>query len=65
MPHRGNLILINDVIAACMDDIERRNLPVTTVMRRVFTLFDEGERDFETLKRAALGIEGEATTPEV
>lgn len=52
---QGNdLLLINAVIDATSDEREERGLPVLTVTRRLFALVAAGERNFDTLKSAAL-----------
>lgn len=55
MPQRHDLLLINAVIEASLDEAEKRGIALTGATRRLFALVESGERDFEVLKAAVLG----------
>jgi hypothetical protein len=55
MPERQELLLINAVIEACLNEADARDIPLLGVTGRLFKLVEAGERDFEVLKAAALG----------
>ncbi len=57
MPQRQDLLLINAVIEASLDEAEARGISLTGATRRLFALVETGERDFEVLKSAVLGTD--------
>lgn len=63
MPDGNDLLLINAAIDATVDECQHRGLPLTGVTRRLFALVDSGERDFDVLKAAALGLDADVVKP--
>lgn len=56
MPNKNDLLMINAVLDATHDARNDSDAPLTAVTRRLFELVDEGERDVEVLKQAALSF---------
>lgn len=55
MPQGQDLLLINAVIEASLDEADERGIALVGATRRLFALVDGGERNFEVLRAAALG----------
>lgn len=60
MPQNQDLLLINSVIRASMDEAEARDIPLSGATRRLFVLVEAGKRDFEVLRAAVLTTDDNA-----
>ena len=54
MPTRQDLLLINAVLEASLEEAKARDISLAGATRRLFALVEAGERDFEVLKAAVL-----------